>query len=158
MIDLFYSRVCPPPTIGRSVGKGLEPVFEEHDNCIVHVADNPMNIFVQESLSDTLIYEMIRKYQNGDINALERMTGQYFDATTLPGSLREAQQVMSSAESLYSRLPKQVKAKYPSVSAFVESAAKGDVAGLLSDLGFVKVTGKKPIAEKVESEVVAHES
>lgn len=53
--------------------------------------------FIQKSLPETLIYNIIERYNNGDVTALDKIHGFYGDVTTMPKNLAEAQQLMINA-------------------------------------------------------------
>lgn len=93
--------------------------------------------YIQKSLQETLIYNVLERYNNGDVTALDKVTGFYGDVLNMPKTLAEAQQVMINAEKLFKSLPLETRAKYNNdVSQFltsVEKEAKAAEAKRLQD-------------------------
>lgn len=99
--------------------------------------------FIQKSLDETLIYNIIERYNSGDISALEKITGFYGDVTNAPKNLAEAQQILINANKIFESLPLDVRAKYNhSVSEFL-SAVENDA--------------KKFAAEKAREALIAEQ-
>lgn len=83
---------------------------------------------IQASHEDTKIYNILKRYTNGDVEALSRTKGQYFDATVLPSSLAEAQHHLMNVSKQFDSLPDSVKREYNySVTEYVEKIANGGV-------------------------------
>lgn len=152
----FRSRVDRPDTIPAPVGNAIEPVFEERIvdgvTSLVRVGGNPINEFVQESLHDSLVYTVIDRYQRGDVDALQRMSGQFMDVTGMPTTLAEAQQRLIDIERQFGSLPMSVRQRFDnSVSKFVSEISNGNAAKVFEDLGFTRVDPgsdqKRPSAE-----------
>lgn len=81
--------------------------------------------YIQSSLEETLIYNIIERYNSGDVDALNKIQGFYGDVTTMPKNLAEAQQIMINAQKVFNDLPVDVRAKYNhSVSEFLSAVEK----------------------------------
>lgn len=81
--------------------------------------------YIQSSLEETLIYNVIERYNAGDITALDKVRGFYGDVTQLPKNLAEAQQLLINAQKTFNSLPVDVRAKYNhSVSEFLSAIEK----------------------------------
>lgn len=89
--------------------------------------------FIQKSLDETLVYNIIERYNQGDVSALEKIKGFYGDVTNAPKNLAEAQQILINAKKVFDSLPLDVRAKYNhSVSEFL-SAVENDAKNLASE-------------------------
>lgn len=64
---------------------------------------------IQEALPTTLIYNILDRYYQGDIEALGIDHGQFMDITEAPTSLIEAYQKISQIEGLYDKLPLELR-------------------------------------------------
>lgn len=81
--------------------------------------------FIQSSLNETLVYNVIERYNAGDVTALDKVSGFFGDVTTFPKNLAEAQQLLINAKKTFDSLPLEVRAKYNhSVSEFLSSVEK----------------------------------
>lgn len=117
---MVYSRFNRPASVPETFGSGLEPVFEERivDGIkkLIKVNDNPINEYVQKSLPDTLIYNIIAKYEKGNLDVLDRAHGAFIDVTGMPTNLAEAQNLLIKANKFFDSLPVDVKASFSNSS------------------------------------------
>lgn len=97
--------------------------------------------FIQSSLAETLIYNVIERYNSGDITALDKVRGFYGDVINMPKTLAEAQQIMINAEKLFKSLPLETRAKY-----------NHDVGQFLSN---VEKEAKQAEAKRLQDELLA---
>lgn len=113
---MVRSRFNRPRTIASPIGDGHSSVFEERivegKTKLVKVGSEDLNEFVQKSLPETLIYNILRKYENGNIEVLNKAIGQYFDSTVFPSSLAEAHNIVKSAHKSFESLPLEIRAKF----------------------------------------------
>lgn len=137
---MVFSRFNRPKTQAVPAFPGTQTVFEERiiegTRRLVKTGLNPLNEFVQKSLPETQIYNILRKYENGNVDVLSKTFGQYFDSTDMPRTLQDAQNALIKAEVYFDKLPVDVKNKFNnSCSAFLDSVFDGT---LQSKLGTVK--------------------
>lgn len=156
---MFFTRVNRPRAIPSPVGDGIEPVFEERIvngvRSLVRTGGNPINAFVQESLRDTLVYNILDRYQRGDVNALQRMSGQFMDVTGMPKNLAEAQQKLIDVERQFSLLPISVRQRFDnSMSKFVAGFADGSALEILKDAGFITAPPRQSVEEVAKQKEV----
>lgn len=133
---MVRSRFDRPKTIPAYFGSGFDPVYEEKIvegvRKLVKVNENPLNDFVQASLQETLIYNILDKYQKGNIEILNQTVGQYFDATVFPSSLAEAQKQIIAAEDYFYKLPLDLRKEFDnSSSVFLSKIADGSAIDIL---------------------------
>lgn len=132
------------------VGDGIEPVFEERivDGVrkLVRTGSNNINDFIQKSLKDTLIYNILDKYNRGNVDVLNKAHGQFFDATVYPTSLAEAQNSIIKANRFFDSLPLDVRKSFSNSSeSFVQSFFDGSLKEKLPEKYFKKDETKKSI-------------
>lgn len=140
---VIYSRFKRPPCVSPRVGDGTAPVYEKRlvDGVCRLVQTGVTNLFdfVQSSKEDTLIYNLIDRFNRGDVNALNQRVGQYLDVVGLPNTLAEAQQLMIDVQNKFDRLDADIKAKFDnSVSVYVNSVAKSSPDELRAIFGITQ--------------------
>lgn len=115
------------------IGTHIQDVFElrkvDGIEKPVKVGETDLNEFIQLQLPDTLVYNILQKYLNGNDSVLNRTVGQFCDVTNFPSTLAEAQKILHNVNAQFESLPKDIKAKFDnSVSVYVDSIAKGGVS------------------------------
>lgn len=113
-------------------GSSEEPEFElqliNGIETLVKVGCRNIDDFIQASFEDTKIYNILKKYTNGDESVLTRRCGHFIDATHLPSSLAEAQQALIDVNNQFNRLPGDVKNRFGnSVANYVDFISNGGV-------------------------------
>lgn len=144
----FYSRFNRPETIPAPACSKLIPVFEikidKQTGRKELKQTGKTNVYekIQASKENTLIYNILEKYQNGDISVLQKARGVFGDFTNMPKTLAEAQQSMLDAENLFNKLPNEIKREFSnSTSEFLASMTNGQ---------FEQIVKKYQKPEKVE--------
>ncbi len=93
--------------------------------------------FIQSFAESTDIHSILRRYENGEVDVLEKVQGFYGDVTDMPKSYAEALQRISDSEKVFMSLPVEVRAKFG--HSFSEFLAASNDADFLERLG-VQVT------------------
>lgn len=129
---VIRNQIAPNTTTFSPVGSPISDTYGLHyENGkeslkVTGSTDNYSKI--QASLEDTKIYNILKRYTNGDVEALSRTKGQFFDSTKLPNSLVEAQHHLMNVSKQFDSLPDSVKREYNySVTEYVEKIAFGGV-------------------------------
>lgn len=135
-MPVVRSRFNRPETIPVPEFSGFEIVYEERlDDGVRHlvkVNENPLNDFVQASLADTLIYNIIDKYQKGNLEILNQTAGHFIDVTGFPTSLADAQKQIIQAEAFFGQLPLDLRKEFDySSSVFLSKIADGSAFEIL---------------------------
>lgn len=135
---VFFSRSDRPPTKPAPIGDGTAPIFEERFvdgvRTLVETGRQPLNEFVQASLEDTKIYNIISRYQRGDESALNKVVGQYMDVVGMPTNLAEAQNALINIERNFNKLPAELKEKFNNnVNEFVQVVSTGKLADVMNE-------------------------
>ncbi len=110
--------------------------------------------FIQSFAESTDIHSILRRYQNGEVDVLEKVQGFYGDITEMPKTYAEALQRIADSEKVFWSLPLDVRAKFG--HSFSEFLAASQDADFLDKLG-VKPTEQpavEPVAPVVENKSV----
>ncbi|MBQ4332892.1 MAG: hypothetical protein IJC33_03850 [Clostridia bacterium] len=151
---IIHHRFNRPKTIPWPIGDGTAPIFEETIENGVRVlretGRDPLNEFVQASLPETLVYNIIARYERGDVAALHRTMGQFIDVVGMPTNLAEAHQAILDIENKFDTLSADVKACFNNnVNEFIDAVANGKLDEKLAS--FVKKT--EPSVDPVKEDV-----
>lgn len=133
------TRFSRPKAVSSPIGSGFSPVYEERVidgvKTLVKINEDPLNEFVQKSLPDTLIYNILDKYNRGNVDVLNKTIGQFMDVTQFPTSLAEAQNNIIKAQRHFDSLSVDVKRKFDnSPIKFMEAVFDGSVLEKTKDL------------------------
>ncbi len=136
---MVRSRFNRPKAVSAYEPSGVSPVYEERlvdgVRTLVKVNEEPLNEFVQKSLPDTLIYNILDKFNRGNIDVLNKTVGQFMDVTQFPSSLAEAQNNLIKAERHFNGLSSDVRQKFDnSPIKFMEAVFDGSVFEKTKDL------------------------
>lgn len=105
--------------------------------------------FIQSFAESTDIHAILRRYQNGEVDVLEKVQGFYGDVTEMPHTYAEALQRITDSEKVFMSLPVDVRAKFGhSFSEFLAASQDAD---------FLDRLGVKPI-EQPDPETVVPDS
>lgn len=121
----FFSRTNRPPTVVPPIGDGTAPkyeeLFENGEYVLKETGRENLHEFVQASKEETLVYNIIARYQRGDLNALNQRVGQYMDVVGMPTNLVEAHRVMLDVQRKFDNLAPDIKSKFDNdVNVFVD--------------------------------------
>ena len=135
---VFFSRSCRPAAVAVACGKGYAPQYEERIGSdgalhLVKVGQRDVHTFIQEGKERTLVYNILNRFSQGDISAIQRVKGYYADVTAMPKSLLEVHNFMKSLDSNFDSLPAEVKAKFGNSSTeFMKSVENGELTKILN--------------------------
>ncbi len=105
--------------------------------------------FIQSFAESTDIHAILRRYQNGEVDVLEKVQGFYGDITEMPKTYAEALQRIADSEKVFWSLPVDVRAKFG--HSFSEFLAASNDNDFLDRLG-VK-SNEQPAVEPVAPDV-----
>lgn len=106
--------------------------------------------YIQSFAESTDIHTILKRYQNGEVDVLEKVQGFYGDITEMPHTYAEALQRIADSEKVFMSLPVEVRAKFG--HSFSEFLAASQEADFLDRLG-VK-PDEQPASESVASEPI----
>lgn len=88
--------------------------------------------FIQSFAESTDIHSILQRYQNGEVDVLEKVQGFYGDITEMPKTYAEALQRIADSEKVFMSLPVEVRAKFGhSFSQFLAASQEDDFLDLL---------------------------
>lgn len=125
----FFSRNNRPKAVSPPIGDGTVPKYEEvvkdgRRGLVENGKDNLFE-FVQASKEESLVYNIINRYQRGDLMALNQRVGQYIDVVGMPTNLAEAHQAVIDARRTFDGLPAEIRKKFDySFDLYLEQVAK----------------------------------
>ncbi len=105
--------------------------------------------FIQSFAESTDIHAIMRRFENGEVDVLEKVQGFYGDVTEMPKTYAEALQRIADSEKVFMSLPVDVRAKFG--HSFSEFLAASNDVDFLDRLG---VQVDAPEAPELASEVV----
>lgn len=105
--------------------------------------------FIQSFAESTDIYAIMRRFENGEVDVLEKVQGFYGDVTEMPKTYAEALQRIADSEKVFMSLPVDVRAKFG--HSFSEFLAASNDADFLDRLG---VQVEEPVAPEPVPDVV----
>ncbi len=109
--------------------------------------------FIQSFAESTDIHAIMSRFENGEVDVLEKVQGFYGDVTEMPKTYAEALQRIADSEKVFMSLPVDVRAKFG--HSFSEFLAASNDADFLDRLG-VQVDNSvspEPVSEVVKSVV-----
>lgn len=104
--------------------------------------------FIQSFAESTDIHAIMRRFENGEVDVLEKVQGFYGDVTEMPKTYAEALQRIADSEKVFMSLPVDVRAKFG--HSFSEFLAASNDADFLDRLG---VQVDNPVAPEPEPDV-----
>ncbi len=105
--------------------------------------------FIQSFAESTDIHAIMRRFENGEVDVLEKVQGFYGDVTEMPKTYAEALQRIADSEKVFMSLPVDVRAKFG--HSFSEFLAASNDADFLERLGVqVDNSSPEPVPEVVK--------
>lgn len=102
--------------------------------------------FIQSHRDSVDIHVILKRFANGDVDALSRVQGHYGDFTTLPKTYAELLNTMIAGESYFNSLPLETRAKFDhSFEKFMVSM--DNMPDFISKLGYEVSGSSKDIGE-----------
>ncbi len=108
--------------------------------------------FIQSFAESTDIHAIMRRFENGEVDVLEKVQGFYGDVTDMPKTYAEALQRISDSERVFMSLPVDVRAKFG--HSFSEFLAASNDSDFLERLGVQVDNSVAPESEPEISEPV----
>lgn len=124
--------------------------YNERGQVVLH-EDGKENLydFIQSFAESTDIHAILRRFENGEVDVLEKVQGFYGDVTVMPKTYAEALQRIADSEKVFMSLPVDVRAKFG--HSFSEFLAASNDADFFERLG---VQVDKPMSPEPEPDIV----
>ncbi len=138
MIYLFKTQYDARDRIQSNPGNPIKKLYVGSYNERGQVElkeDGTENIydFIQSFAESTDIHSILRRFENGEVDVLEKVQGFYGDVTEMPKTYAEALQRIADSEKVFMSLPVDVRAKFG--HSFSEFLAASNDADFLERLG-----------------------
>lgn len=118
--------------------------------------------FIQSFSESTDIHAILKRYQNGEVDVLEKVQGFYGDITEMPKTYAEALQRIADSEKVFMSLPVEIRAKFGhSFSQFLAASQEDDFLDRLGVKPTEQPAFESPVPDlepKPVKEVVKNES
>lgn len=129
---IYNSKMNRPQTISYSQLSSDCPIYEEREENgvkrLVVTGTQNMKDFIEASKEETLISNIIERFNRGDVNALSRVQGFYGDVTSMPSDYRTSCNLLIDLENKFNSLSDDIKLKFDnSFDKFVKDVANMDV-------------------------------
>lgn len=111
--------------------------------------------FIQSFAESTDIHVILKRYENGEVDVLEKVQGFYGDITEMPQTYAEALQRIADSEKVFMSLPVDVRAKFG--HSFSEFLAASQDADFLDRLGVPKEQSEPVPAAPAPTEPIKRE-
>lgn len=115
--------------------------------------------FIQSFAESTDIHSILKRYQNGEVDVLEKVQGFYGDITEMPKTYAEALQRIADSEKVFMSLPVEVRARFGhSFSQFLAASQEDnflDLLGVNPSVQSVHVSSEPDLQENPTKEVVS---
>ena len=99
--------------------------------------------YIQSFAESTDIHSILRRYENGEVDVLEKVQGFYGDITEMPHTYAEALQRIADSEKVFMSLPVDVRAKFN--HSFSEFLAASQDVDFLDRLGLMPEEQPEPL-------------
>ena len=99
--------------------------------------------YIQSFAESTDIHAILRRFENGEVDVLEKVQGFYGDITEMPHTYAEALQRIADSEKVFMSLPVDVRAKFN--HSFSEFLAASQDANFLDRLGLNADSQPEPV-------------
>ena len=113
----IYSYYKRPKAIPTPAGDEFLELFQEEfdkdgKKIIVNIGKTNIYDKIQEGKENTEISHILERIALGDLSVLRSQQPQYIDATTLPKTLMEANNIVLKAKQEFEKMPKEVREKF----------------------------------------------
>ncbi len=115
------------------VEKLLQLVNGRYD--LVETGESNLYEQIQSHKDSVDIYKILERFQNGDVNALNKVAGNYIDITDAPATLADAYTFIGNASRFFEKLPLKIREEYDfDASKFVGDLGSSHCNELLSSV------------------------
>lgn len=126
----FKSFSNLPEAIEAPVGDRFQPEYslEYSKDGVPHLIQTgtiDLYEYIQSFKDECDFNRIIRRFENGDVNALQRAQGVYADVSDAPKTPGEALSLMGRVEDYYNSLSPSVASKFGSYEAFLSGLLDG---------------------------------
>lgn len=144
----MYPKDYNPNNFVSASGKRYEPIFEgmpgEGDRIeLVQVGVRDLKEFHNRDVESCDVNNIVKRFQNGDISALQKVQGSYIDLFGMPKDLRGMSDMIDGLRAGYDSLSEDVKKQYPSFNYWLENVGTPDWFKLMTKKDETSVPDEK---------------
>ena len=122
----FFSRSSLPETISSPIGDGTQfkyvERYEDGKRIFEKSGQEDIKAYIEASKEASLVSNIIKRFENGDIDALNARRGIYGDASLLPSTPQEAHNMLRYAAEKFNALPESVRSNFEDFNDYVTKA------------------------------------
>lgn len=150
--NLFMTQYDARDRIESNPGNPIKQLYSGSYNErgqveLVEDGTEDLYAFIQSFAESTDIHSILNRYQNGEVDVLEKVQGFYGDITEMPKTYAEALQRISDSEKVFMSLPVEIRAKFGhSFSQFLAASQEDN---------FLDLLGVKPNEQPVDGPSVS---
>lgn len=113
----FKTQYDPHPRQTQNVGSGVKQLWspklqDDGSLQLIKAGTDDLYASIQSHKDSCDIHVLLKRYQNGDIEALSKVQGTYGDFTQMPKTFAEALNAMIAGEQMFNSLPVEVRKKF----------------------------------------------
>lgn len=122
----FFSRTSLPETIPSPIGDGTQfkyvERYEDGKRIFEKAGQEDIKAYIEASKEASLVSNIIKRFENGDIDALNARRGIYGDSSLLPSTPQEAHNMLRYAAEKFNALPDSVRSNFEDFNDYVTKA------------------------------------
>lgn len=123
-------RVANP---GSRMVKKYSGRYDEHGRIILEeTGEENLYDYIQSFKDSTDIHVLLKRYANGDSEALAKVQGFYADVTEMPKNFAEVLNIVNDGENFFASLPVEIRSKFGhNFGEFMVAVSDGSIFGKL---------------------------
>lgn len=122
----FFSRTYLPETFSSPIGDGTQfkyvERYEDGKRIFEKAGQEDIKAYIEASKEASLVSNIIKRFENGDIDALNARRGIYGDSSLLPSTPQEAHNMLRYAAEKFNALPDSVRSNFEDFNDYVTKA------------------------------------
>lgn len=156
----FYSRTNRPTAIPCPKCSKIVPTYSLQINKDTGKKElketGKTNVYelIQASKEETMVYNILKRFESGDLDALNKTKGIYGDFTSMPRTLAEAQQLVIDTEKQFNELPIEIRREFNmSASEYLASLTNGKFEAIMSKYAKKEEKTEQKVQAPVQEQV-----
>lgn len=114
---MFRTAFTPHPSVAQPAGDPIKQLYQPHihdDGSFELVEAGTADLYMEiQSHKDSVdIHVILDRFARGDVDALQRLQGNYMDITQMPTSYAELLNTVIQGESEFAKLPLDIRDKF----------------------------------------------
>lgn len=127
-------------------------ITDEGRKTLVESGEEDLQEKIKEHFEETKLYNILKKYYAGDLEALNRHPGVYADITGMPNNLIDAQKKILKTQETFMQLPAELRDQFENdVNVFMAKMVSGEAISTINNYA----ESKKIPTPEIKTEEVA---